>query len=405
MRGAGEIAALVGRGELDPVAVVEEALERIAGDADLNAIMVTNGERALGRARAGVSGRLAGVPLLVKDLIDVAGLRTSYGSKLYAERIAETTAPSVRALEAEGAIVVATTTCDEFAWGVSGQNTHWGDTQNPLRPGRVTGGSSSGNAAALAVGMGALALGTDTGGSVRVPAAACGVVGFKTPFGAITTEGVFPLVPALDTVGPMARSVADCALAWSVLTGAPVPEPRLEGKRIGRLTHLPSLGEAGAEPAPRDPRADDLPGEDVELPVPEADVWPVFYGGAAESHRATYPARADDYGPSIRAKLVRAVRTTPEAAAASARGDGGVAARGGAGPGRRHHRLAGARARAAARHRHARARVPDPVLGLRARVQLPRLAGDRDRGDAARRPRSADAARGRARVGSVGRPE
>ena len=86
VRGAAEIAELVGRGELDPVAVVEEALERIAGDADLNAIMVTDGERALGRARAGVSGRLAGVPLLVKDLIDVAGLRTSFGSKIYAER-------------------------------------------------------------------------------------------------------------------------------------------------------------------------------------------------------------------------------------------------------------------------------------------------------------------------------
>jgi len=312
VRGAAEIAELVSRGELDPVAVVEEALERIAGDADLNAIMVTNGERALGRARAGVSGRLAGVPLLVKDLIDVAGLRTSFGSKIYAERIAETTAPSVRALEAEGAIVVATTTCDEFAWGVSGQNVHWGDTQNPHRPGRVTGGSSSGNAAALAVGMGALALGTDTGGSVRVPAAACGVVGFKTPFGAITTEGVFPLVPVLDTVGPMARSVEDCALAWSVLSGEPVPEPRLEGKRIGKLTHLPSMGEA--EAAPHDPRTDDLPGEEVELPGPEADVWPVFYAGAAESHRATYPARADDYGPSIRAKLVRAVRTSSESA-------------------------------------------------------------------------------------------
>jgi aspartyl-tRNA(Asn)/glutamyl-tRNA(Gln) amidotransferase subunit A len=219
----------------------------------------------------------------------------------------------VRALEAEGAIVVATTGCDEFAWGVSGQNAHWGDTQNPHRPGRVTGGSSSGNAAALAVGMGALALGTDTGGSVRVPAAACGVVGLKTPFGAISTDGVFPLVRALDTVGPMARSVADCALAWSVLSGEPVPEAELEGKRIGKLTHLPSLGEDG-EAAPRDPRADDLPGEEVELPVPEADVWPVFYGGAAESHRATYPSRADEYGPSIRAKLERAVRTTPEAA-------------------------------------------------------------------------------------------
>ena len=402
MRGAAEIAELVSRGELDPVAVVEEALERIAGDADLNAIMVTNGERALGRARAGVSGRLAGVPLLVKDLIDVAGLRTSFGSKIYAERIAETTAPSVRALEAEGAIVVATTTCDEFAWGVSGQNTHWGDTQNPHRPGRVTGGSSSGNAAALAVGMGALALGTDTGGSVRIPAGACGVVGFKTPFGAITTEGVFPLVPALDTVGPMARSVEDCALAWSVLTGEPMPEPRLEGKRIGKLVRFPSTGEL--EPAPRDPRADDLPGEEVELPEPEADVWPVFYAGAAESHRATYPARADDYGPSIRAKLVRAVAHDAGGRAACARGDGGVAARGGGGPSRRHHRLAGARPPGAAGHRHARARVPDPVLGLRARVQLPRLAGDRDRRDPARRARPADAARSRARVGSVGAP-
>jgi aspartyl-tRNA(Asn)/glutamyl-tRNA(Gln) amidotransferase subunit A len=311
VRGAVEIAELVGRGELDPVEVVEEALERIAGAPELNAIMVNDGARALERARAGVSGRLAGVPLLVKDLIDVAGLRIAFGSKLYADRIAQTTAASVRALEAEGAIVVATTGCDEFAWGVSGQNVHWGDTQNPYRPGRVTGGSSSGNAAALAAGMGALALGTDTGGSVRVPAAACGVVGFKTPFGAISTEGVFPLVPALDTVGPMARSVADCALAWSVLGGEPVPEPRLDDKRIGKLTHLPSLGE-GAEPAARDPRADAMPGEEVELPVPEADVWPVFYGGAADSHRATFPSRADEYGPSIRAKLERALDTTAE---------------------------------------------------------------------------------------------
>jgi aspartyl-tRNA(Asn)/glutamyl-tRNA(Gln) amidotransferase subunit A len=311
VRSAAEIAQQVGRGELDPVAVVEEALERIAVDADLNAIMVTNGERALGRARAGVSGRLAGVPLLVKDLIDVAGLRITFGSKVYADRIAETTAPTVRALEAEGAIVVATTTCDEFAWGVGGQNVHWGDTENPLHPGRITGGSSSGNAAALAVGMGALALGTDTGGSVRLPAAGCGVVGFKTPFGALSTDGVFPLAPSLDTVGPMARTVTDCALAWSVLSGEPVPEPRLEGKRVGKLVRTPSLGEG--EPGPLDPRADTLPGEPVELPVPEADVWPVFYAGAAESHRATYPARAADYGPVITAKLERAVATTPEA--------------------------------------------------------------------------------------------
>jgi aspartyl-tRNA(Asn)/glutamyl-tRNA(Gln) amidotransferase subunit A len=313
LRSATEIAELVGAGELDPVAVVEEAFERIAGDADLNAIMVTNGERALARARAGVSGRLAGVPLLVKDLIDVAGLRITYGSRIYADHIASATAPSVRALEAEGAIVVATTTCDEFAWGVAGQNAHWGDTQNPHRPGRITGGSSSGNAAALAVGMGALALGTDTGGSVRVPAAGCGVVGLKTPVGAITTEGVFPLVPALDTVGPMARTVEDCALAWSVLSGEPVPEPALGGKRLGKLTRLPSLGEPDAAPAPHDPRSDALPGEEVELPLPERDVWPVFYAGAAESHRGLFPERKAEYGSAITAKLARAVRTRPEA--------------------------------------------------------------------------------------------
>jgi aspartyl-tRNA(Asn)/glutamyl-tRNA(Gln) amidotransferase subunit A len=266
-------------------------------------------ERAVARARAGVSGRLAGVPLLVKDLIDVAGLRISYGSKVFADHVASETAPCVRALEAEGAIVVATTTCDEFAWGVGGQNPHWGDTRNPHRPGRVTGGSSSGNGAALAAGMGALALGTDTGGSVRLPAAGCGVVGLKTPFGALSTEGVFPLVVALDTVGPMARTVEDCALAWSVLSGEPVPEPSLEGKRIGKLTHRPSLGEP--EAAPHDPAADALPGEPVELPVPD-DVWPVFYGGAAISHRGLYPERAAEYGPAIAAKLDRAIATTPE---------------------------------------------------------------------------------------------
>jgi aspartyl-tRNA(Asn)/glutamyl-tRNA(Gln) amidotransferase subunit A len=311
MRSATEIAALVSAGELDPVAVVEESLERIAGDADLNAIMVTDGERALARARDGVRGRLAGVPLLVKDLIDVAGLRITYGSRIYADHIATETAPCVRALEAEGAIVVATTTCDEFAWGVGGQNAHWGDTGNPHRPGRITGGSSSGNGAALAVGMGALALGTDTGGSVRLPAAGCGVVGLKTPVGAISTAGVFPLAPDLDTVGPMARTVEDCALAWSILSGEPVPEPSLDGKRLGKLVRHPNLGEA--EEAPHDPFTDALPGEPVELPVPEADVWPVFYGGAAASHRGLYPERAAEYGPVISPKLAQAVKTTPEA--------------------------------------------------------------------------------------------
>jgi aspartyl-tRNA(Asn)/glutamyl-tRNA(Gln) amidotransferase subunit A len=137
------------------------------------------------------------------------------------------------------------------------------------------------------------------------------VVGLKTPYGAISTEGVFPLAPDLDTVGPMARTVEDCALAWSVLSGEPVPEPSLEGKRIGKLVRPPNLGEA--EDAAADPAADALPGEPVELPVPEADVWPVFYGGARASHRGLYPERASEYGPIITPKLDIAIETTPEA--------------------------------------------------------------------------------------------
>jgi Asp-tRNA(Asn)/Glu-tRNA(Gln) amidotransferase A subunit family amidase len=108
----------------------------------------------------------------------------------------------------------------------------------------------------------------------------------------------------------MARTVEDCALAWSVLTGEPVPEPSLEGKRLGKLVRPPSLGED--ERAPHDPVTDALPGEPVELPVPEADVWPVFYSGAAASHRGLYPERAAEYGPVISPKLDRAMTMTPD---------------------------------------------------------------------------------------------
>jgi aspartyl-tRNA(Asn)/glutamyl-tRNA(Gln) amidotransferase subunit A len=315
MRSAVETARAVSAGELDPVAVVQDALAAIEEHRDLNAVLTVCGEEALARARGGVAGRLAGVPLLVKDLVDVAGTRTTFGSKIYADRVAQTTAPCVRALEAEGAIVIAKTNCDEFAWGVCGQNVHWGDTQNPLHPGRIASGSSSGNAAALAVGIGALALGTDTGGSVRLPAAACGVVGMKPELGAISTAGVYPLARSFDTIGPMARSVEDCALAWSVLTGRDVPEPGLDGKSVGVLARHPSLGRPEREDL--DPRAAALGDTVVELPVPEADIWAVFSGDALDSHRETFPARAAEYGPIIRAKLRGAMEIEPAAVAAS----------------------------------------------------------------------------------------
>jgi aspartyl-tRNA(Asn)/glutamyl-tRNA(Gln) amidotransferase subunit A len=319
---AREIAARVAAGELSAEEVVADALARIAAQPELNAVITTCEEQALARARAGVNGALAGVPLLVKDLVDTAGVRTTYGSSIYADHVPERTAPSVAALEAQGAIVVAKANLDEFAWGVCGQNTIYGDTVNPTAPERVAGGSSSGNAAALAADMVALALGTDTGGSVRIPAAACGIVGLKTAIGAIPTEGVFPLAATFDTVGPMARTVADCALAHAVLTATRVPEPAMAGLRVGVLTAYPDLAPPEA-PAERDERAlvhaERLRAmganvTELSLPVPKADTWAVFYADTAVSHAATFPSRRDEYGPLIRAKLDHAITVTDEQA-------------------------------------------------------------------------------------------
>ena len=319
---ATEIAARVAAGELGAEEVVADALARIAARPELNAVITTCEEQALARARAGVSGALAGVPLLVKDLVDTAGVRTTYGSSIHADHVPARSAPAVTALEAQGAIVVGKANLDEFAWGVCGQNTFYGDTVNPTAPDRVAGGSSSGNAAALAADMVPLALGTDTGGSVRIPAAACGVVGLKTGLGAVPTEGVFPLAASFDTVGPMARTVADCALAHAVLTGTRVPEPAMAGLRVGVLTAYPDLAPPEA-PAERDERAlvhaERLRAmganvTELSLPVPQADTWAVFYADTAISHAATFPSRRDEYGPLIRAKLDHAVTVTDEQA-------------------------------------------------------------------------------------------
>jgi aspartyl-tRNA(Asn)/glutamyl-tRNA(Gln) amidotransferase subunit A len=320
---AAEIAARVAAGELGAEEVVADALARIAARPELNAVITTCEEQALARARPGVDGALAGVPVLIKDLVDTAGVRTTYGSSIYADHVPERSAPAVSALEAQGAVVVGKANLDEFAWGVCGQNTFYGDTVNPIAPDRVAGGSSSGNAAALAAEMVPLALGTDTGGSVRIPAAACGVVGLKTALGAIPVEGVFPLAASFDTVGPMARTVADCALAHAVLTQTTVPEPAIAGLRIGVLTAHPDLGPPEA-PAARDERAlahvealRALGAEvrELALPVPESDTWAVFYADTAAAHAATFPSRRDEYGPLIRAKLDHAMTVTAEQAA------------------------------------------------------------------------------------------
>lgn len=262
-------------------------------------------------------GPLHGRRLLVKDLIDTAGIRTTYGSRIYGDHVPERSAPSVERLVAAGAVVVGKANLHEFAWGVTSQNPWYGTVQNPALPGRSAGGSSGGNAAALAAGLCDLGLGTDTGCSVRLPAACCGVVGLKPSWGRISTEGVFPLCPTFDTVGPMARTVADVALAWSVLAGAPVPPPRLAGLTVGLLTTPPSVGGPPLPPNVAAERYADAMAElgarvvAAEIPEPPADTWPLFFHEAAESHRATFPSRSAEYGDNVRGKLEQAQLVGP----------------------------------------------------------------------------------------------
>jgi aspartyl-tRNA(Asn)/glutamyl-tRNA(Gln) amidotransferase subunit A len=254
----------------------------------------------------------------VKDLIDVAGVRTTYGSKLYADHVPQRTASTVERLLQAGAVLVGKANLAEFAWGVVGQNQWYGTVRNPLHPGRTTGGSSSGNAAALAAGLCDLGLATDTGCSIRLPSACCGTVGLKPSWGRIPIDGVFPLCPTLDTVGPMARNVADVAIMWSVLTGQPVPEPRLAGLTVGLLTRPPPVGEdVPEESLLAEQWATDLEllGATVmasSLPHPSADTWPLFFHEAARSHRETFPDRADEYGENCRTKLEVAQHVDPD---------------------------------------------------------------------------------------------
>jgi Asp-tRNA(Asn)/Glu-tRNA(Gln) amidotransferase A subunit family amidase len=265
------------------------------------------------------SGPLAGRTLAVKDLVDTAGIRTTYGSGLYADHVPAESATVVRRLVDAGAVVVGKTHLPEFAWGVLGTNEWYGTCHNPAHPGKTTGGSSAGSAAALAAGLCELALGTDTGCSIRLPSAACEVVGLKSQWGLIPMDGVFPLVPTLDTVGPMARSVEDVARMWSILTGRPAPEPHLAGLTVGLLRRPPGIGD-GRETERSD--AGEAWVADLErlgarvvearVPEPSANTWPQFQHEALQSHAATFPSRAGEYGELMQKKLAAAQRARPD---------------------------------------------------------------------------------------------
>ncbi len=158
-----------------------------------------------------------GPTLAIKDLFDTAGVRTTYGSAIYRDHVPAASAEAVVRLERAGYTSVGKANLHEFAWGITSENAHYGDVPNPLAPDRIPGGSSGGCAAALVAGLAEAALGTDSGGSIRIPAACCGVSGFKPTFGLVPLDGCFPLAPSFDTAGPMARDVIGCERMMAAL--------------------------------------------------------------------------------------------------------------------------------------------------------------------------------------------
>jgi aspartyl-tRNA(Asn)/glutamyl-tRNA(Gln) amidotransferase subunit A len=217
-------------GQLSPVKVVEELLGRVESlDSQLHSFIRVMPERALAQAHAAESalrsgadpGPLCGIPYAAKDLFDVKGLPTTAGTHLLADNIAEQDSTVVRKLAAAAMVLLGKTHTVQFAYGAAGLNHDHGTPHNPWHPTpHAPGGSSSGSAVAVASGLVPMALGTDTGGSVRVPAALCGIVGLKTTVGRVSRAGVYPLSWTLDSVGPITRSVEDAALVYQALQGA-----------------------------------------------------------------------------------------------------------------------------------------------------------------------------------------
>jgi aspartyl-tRNA(Asn)/glutamyl-tRNA(Gln) amidotransferase subunit A len=289
--------------EFSPLEVIDALAARIEElDPRLGAFTTLCLDRAREEAKAyrpDDPRPLAGVPLGVKDLFDSEGVRTTYGSPMFAGHVPRADAAALARARAAGAILVGKTQTHEFAWGISSVNRLMGTSVNPWAPDRISGGSSGGSAVALAAGLVPLALGSDTGGSIRVPSAFCGTVGLKPTYGLVSRDGIFPLAPSLDHPGPMARTPDDAALLLGAIAGDVVPD---DGRRrIGVYADLP------VKP----------PFDVVEVELPEAELaYPTFVpiqrAEALLTHRSAglWPARRDEYGDDVRSRLEAAETVT-----------------------------------------------------------------------------------------------
>lgn len=264
MLAAHHLVAQFRRGERTARDTIAGALFTISEQQEqFNASTLIDDERALSRAEMlddtnATTGPLAGVPIAIKDMIDHVDRPTTCGSSFYAE-IPDRTSTCVQRLEDAGAVIVSRTNLHEFAYGFSSENHWFGPVRNPLDDQTSAGGSSGGSAAAVAAGQVPIAIGTDTGGSVRVPAALCGIYGLKVTHGRIPLTGVFPLATSLDTVGPLATDVNDLTLAYRVLAGYDPDDPW--------SVRRPVTSPGGARP--------DLSGVRIAVPVPWVDDAPI----------------------------------------------------------------------------------------------------------------------------------
>jgi aspartyl-tRNA(Asn)/glutamyl-tRNA(Gln) amidotransferase subunit A len=317
-------AAHLRAGDLSAAALADAALDGIAREnGRLNAFITVTTDLARADAaaadadlRTGVDrGPLHGIPISVKDLVDVAGYATTAASRVRQFDRATADAPVVTRLRQAGAVIIGKTNLHEFALGPTSEDSAYGPPRHPHDPGRLPGGSSGGSAAAVAAGLGFASVGTDTGCSVRIPAALCGIVGLKPRFGEIPTDGIVPLSRRLDHVGPLARSVADARLLYLVMAGRPAGEealvPDLASLSAGLVTaavteRLDGPVRAAMDAAIARLRAAGLATEPAPLGALDdaaAAYLPICLAEAAAYHAATLETQAADYTPAVRARL------------------------------------------------------------------------------------------------------
>ena len=327
---------LIRRRRLSPVELTDACLQRIEQiDARLNAFITVTADQALAEARTAgdqiaggdYKGPLHGIPIALKDLFATAGVRTTAGSRILADHVPDHDADVVARLETAGAVLLGKLNMHEFAYGATGVNPHYGPARNPWGTERITGGSSSGSGAAVAGGECLAALGSDTGGSIRIPASLCGIVGLKPTYGRVSRRGVLPLSWSLDHVGPMTRSVEDAAIVLQAIAGydtgdesssrEAVPDYRsalkggLKGLRIGapKQFFFDAL-DPEVEAAVRQALGvfQDLGAIVAEVSLPHiaeapAAVTAIMLAEALAYHHKWMAERPQDYGDDVRFRL------------------------------------------------------------------------------------------------------